>query len=198
MAWASAPPASSACRSSVSCWVSAAPCWSSWLLARLRSLISSATLVSSWAAKVRATAACERSCTTTRKPSATAMRLITISRCARAVPSAERLSILHQEGGVVGRDAECGAAQPAEAEPVDAVTAFQLRQLVGIAQALCQAGRIAERLHGVRSGQAAGGAKEDVDAGVVEGRARHHPLPVDGDRLRPALPEYVVDILLAL
>src|SRR6202022_3751376 len=173
IACASAPPAVSAARSSASCCVSAAPCCISWLFARFRSLIRSATLVSSWAARVRATAAWERNCTTTRKPSAMAIKLKTISRWALAVPSADQLSIFHQEGGVEGRQAELGGTQPAEAQPVDAAPALELGDLVGIAQA----------------------ARQDGDGGVVEGGARHDPLAVDGDRLRPARPENVDDVL---
>src|SRR5436853_176993 len=162
----------------------------------LRRLLSSrATLVSSWAARVRATAAWERSCTTTRKPSATAIRLTTISRWARAVPSAERLRIPHQEGGIEGRQAEAGAAQPAEPQPVDPAAALELRQLVGVAQAARQTGRIAQRGDGVWAAQPAGVVDEDVDARVVESGVRHDALAVDGDRLRPARPQDVHDVL---
>src|SRR2546428_8768726 len=165
----------------------------SWLLARLRSLISNATLVSSWAARLRATAAWERSCTTTRKPSAIAITLTTINRWARAVASADRLRILHQEGGIEGRQAEMGAAQPAEAQAVDAAATLELRDLVGIAQATGQARWIADGGNGVRAAQATGIVDEDVDAGVVEGGIRHDALAVDRDRLRSARPQDVDD-----
>src|SRR6266581_1641740 len=123
IAFASVPPAVSASRICASCCERAAPCWSNWLLARFRSLISSATLVSSWAARLRATAACERSWTTTRKPSAMAITLTTISRWARAVASAERLRILHQEGGI-RHDAlavDCDRLRSAHPQDVDDV-----------------------------------------------------------------------------
>src|SRR6266851_293654 len=195
IACAAAPPAVSASRSCASCCESAAPCWISWLLARFRSLIRSATLVSSGAARVRATAAWERSCTTRRKPSAMAIRLTTTSRWARAVPSAERLSILHQESGIEGRQTEVGRAKPAEAQPVDAAATLELRELVEIAQAPGQARGIPQRGHGIRAAQPAGIVDQDVDAGVVERRGRHDPLAIDGDRLRSARPQDVHDVL---
>src|SRR5207248_9582762 len=145
--------------------------WSNSLLARFRSLISSATLVSSWAARVRATAACDRSCTTTRKPSATAITLTTISRWARAVPSAERLRILHQEGGIEGRQAEAGAAQPAEPQPVDPAAALELRELVGISGATPSAGRVAQGGDGLRDAWAGSIGDQDVGARVMGGGA---------------------------
>src|SRR6266550_1848368 len=157
--------------------------------------MSSATLVSSWAAKLRATAAWERSCTTRRKPSATAIKLTTIRRWAWAVRSTERLSILHQEGCLVGRHAQPGAALPAQAKPVDAVAALQLSELIGIAQPVGQVGRIAEHADGVRATQPAGIVDQDIDARVVERAVRPHPLPVDGNRLRSTGPEEVDDVL---
>src|SRR5256712_1124431 len=198
IAFASVPPAVSASRICASCCESATPCWISWLLARLRSLISNATLVSSWAARVRATAAWERSCTTTRKPSAIAITLTTINRWARAVPSADRLRILRQEGGIEGRQAEMGAAQPAEAQAVDAAATLELRDLVGIAHATGQARWIADGGDGVRAAQAAGIVDQDVDAGIVEGGIRHDALAVDRDRLRSARPQDVDDVLQVL
>src|SRR3989449_6146406 len=198
IAFASVPPAVSASRICASCCESAVPCWISWLLARLRSLISNATLVSSWAARVRATAAWERSCTTTRKPSAIAITLTTINRWARAVASADRLRILHQEGGIEGRQAEMGAAQPAEAQAVDAAATLELRDLVGIAHATGQARWIADGGDGVRAAQAAGIVDQDVDAGIVEGGIRHDALAVDRDRLRSARPQDVDDVLQVL
>src|SRR3989440_7735514 len=198
IAFASVPPAVNASRICVSCCESATPCWISWLLARLRSLISSATLVSSCAARVRATAAWERSCTTTRKPSAMAITLTTISRWARAVPSAERLRILHQEGGIEGRQAKARAAQPTEAQPVDPATALELRELVGISDTTRQAGRVAQGGDGVRTAEAAGIVDQDVDPGVMERGIRHDALAVDRDRLRSARPQDVDDVLQVL
>src|SRR2546428_7788557 len=198
IAFAAVPPAVNASRSCAACCESAAPWWISWLLARFRSLMRRATLVSSWAARVRATAAWERSCTTTRKPSEIAITLTTISRWARAVASADRLRILHQEGGIEGRQAEMGAAQPAEAQAVDATATLELRDLVGIAQATGQARWIAYGGDGVRAAQAAGIVDQDVDAGVVEGGIRHDALAVDRDRLRSARPQDVDDVLQVL
>src|SRR5207253_1400030 len=182
IAWESAPPAVSAWRSCASCCDSAAVCWISWLLARLRSLISSATLVSSWAARVRATAACDRSWITMRNPSANPIKLITISRWLRAVRSAERLGIFHQEGRVVSRKADASAAHPAQTETVDPAAALELGELVGVPEAGRQRGRIPDRRRGIGRAQPAAVVDQDVDAGVVEGRRGHDPLAVDRDR----------------
>src|SRR5712692_3057355 len=160
--------------------------------------MSSATLVSSWAASVRATAACDRSWTTIRNPSPIAIKLKMTSRWLRAVSSTDRLRIFHQEGGVVRRDTEPRAPQPGKAQPVNPVAALQLGELIRVADAIGQRRRIADRNHGVRSAQSAGIVDQDVDAGVVEGRTGHDPLPVDGDRLRPARPQDIDDVLQVL
>src|ERR1700682_1589768 len=197
-AWESAPPEVSAWRSCVCCSLRAALCWISWLLARLRSLIRSATLVSSWAASVRATAACERSCTTIRNPSPIAIRLTTINRWLRAVSSPERLSILRKESGIVNGDTQARAAQPAEPQTVNPVAALQLGELVRVADTVGQRRRVTERNHGVGSAEAARIVDQDVDAGVVEGRVGHDPLTVDGDRFRATRPEDIDDVLQVL
>src|SRR3979411_1938607 len=127
-----------------------------------------------------------------------AIRLTTISRWAWAVPSADRLSILHEEGGIEGRQAEARAATTDEAQPVDAAAAFELRELVGITNPAGQSGRIAHRGDGVGPAQAAGIVDQDVDAGVVEGGGRHDALAVDGDRLGSTCPQDVHDVLKVL
>src|SRR4029077_15486473 len=104
-----------------------------------------ATLVSSWVARVRATAACDRSCTMIRNPSPSAIRLITISRWLRAVTSPDRLRILQQERGVVDRDTQARAAHPGKSQPVDPVAALQLGHLIGVADAIRERRRVAER-----------------------------------------------------
>src|SRR5436309_16061103 len=109
--------------------------------------MSRAMLVSSCAARVAATVACERSCSTIRKPSTTPIRQTMISRWRRAVCSADRLSIFLQERRIEGWNRGAGGLEPAESEAIDPVAALELGELVGIADAAGERGGIAKRGH---------------------------------------------------
>src|SRR5207245_5926775 len=195
IAWVSVPPVTRPCRSARWRWSRARLCCSSWPLAWFRSLISRAMLVLSWLARLRATSACDRSCSTTRNPSNTAIKLTTKSRCPRAVPSADRLRILEHKRRIVGRRRQAAAAPPAEPEIVITTAALELGQLVGIIQSGNQGRRIAERGDEVRAGQPVGVVDQDVDPGVEEGGGGDHPLLVDSDGLGTGSPEQVDDVL---
>src|SRR2546428_4559068 len=195
IAWVSVPPATRPCCSAR--WRSSRVrlCCNSWPLAWFRSLISRAMLVLSWLARLRATRACDRSCTITRKPSNTAIKLTTKSRWPRAVLSADRLRILEYERGIVGRRRQAAGAAPAEPEVIAATAAPELGELVRIVKSSNQGRRIAQRGDQIRTRQPVRIVDQDVDPGVEERGGGDHPLLVDGDRLGTRGPEQVDDVL---